>query len=91
MLQCRCSHSKLKSLTLGTLGQQTMNQTTGEGVTTTDTVDDRIDLIALALIKLLTVINESLPAVERCTVTLAERRDDILKAKLCIICLKIPS
>ena len=47
VLQSRSSNSKLKSLALGRLGQQTVNQTTRERVTTTYAVDDRIDLITL--------------------------------------------
>ena len=47
MLQSRSSHSKLKSLALSRLCQQTVNKTARERVAATYTVDDRIDLVAL--------------------------------------------
>ena len=47
MLQSRCCYSKLESLTLSSLCEQTMNQTTRERVATTHTVDNRVNLIAL--------------------------------------------
>ena len=59
-----------------------MDQTTRERVATTDAVDDRVDLITLALIELLTIIDQSLPAVERSAVALAKCRNHILEAKL---------
>ena len=63
MLQCRSSNSELKCLALSLLSQETMDQTTGERVTTTHAVDDRVDVVVLALIELLTIIDKSLPAV----------------------------
>jgi hypothetical protein len=47
VLQGTGSYGKLKGLALGRLGEQTMNQTTGEGVTTTYAVNDRIDFVTL--------------------------------------------
>ena len=82
MLQSRSSYSKLKSLALSRLGEQTMNQTTRERVTTTYAVDDRVDFVTLRLIELLTIVDQSLPTVERCAVALAERRNNILEAEL---------
>ena len=77
MLQSRSSHSKLESLALSLLRQQTMNQTTRERVATTNAVDDWVNLITLALIELLTIIDQSLPTVEGCAVALTECRNDI--------------
>ena len=64
------------------LSQQTMNQATGERIATTYAVDNRVDFVTLGLIELLTIIDKRLPAVERCTETLAKRRNNILEAKL---------
>src|SRR5574344_2197158 len=58
-----------------------MNQTYGERVTPTDTVDDRINLITLALIELLTIINQGLPAIESSRIALTQSRNNILESK----------
>ena len=63
VLQCRSSYCELQCLCLSLLGQETVDQTTRERVTTTYAVDDRVDVIVLALIELLTIIDKSLPAV----------------------------
>ena len=59
-----------------------MDQTAGEAVTTAYAVDDRVDLVALALVELLAVVDHRFPAVEGSAVALAKRRNDILEAEL---------
>ena len=83
VLQGRGSHCELQGLTLCLLCQQTVDKTARERVTATYTVDDGIDFIALALVELLTVVDQGLPAVERGAVALTKRTDDILESKLC--------
>ena len=58
-----------------------MNQTARERVATAHTVDDGINLVALALIELLTVVDESLPSVERSRERLAQCAHHILEAE----------
>ena len=60
MLQSRSSYRKLKSLALSFLSKKTVDQTTRERVATTYAVDDRVDVVVLALIELLTIIDKSL-------------------------------
>ena len=59
-----------------------MNQTAGETVATTYAVDDRVDLIALALVELLAVVDHRFPAVERCAERFAQRAHYILETEL---------
>ena len=81
VLQGRSSNSELKCLALSLLSQETMDQTTRERVTTTHAVDDRVDVVVLALIELLTIIDKSLPAIMSSRKRLTERRNDILEAE----------
>ena len=82
VLQCRSSNSKLQSLSLSLLSQETVDQTTRERVTTTYAVDDRVDVVVLALIELLTIIDKSLPAVACSRERLTESRNNILESEL---------
>ena len=59
-----------------------MNQATREGIATAYAVYDRIDFITLGLVELLAVKYQGFPTVERGGITLAQRRYDILEAKL---------
>ena len=47
VLESRSSDSELQCLALCLFCQQTVNQTAGERIAATDTVDDRINLITL--------------------------------------------
>jgi|GEM_PF-3212221 len=66
MLQSRSSYGKFKSRTLVRLRQQTVDDTTGKRVTTTYTVDDRIDIVTFRFVEFFTVINHCLPAIMTC-------------------------
>ena len=82
MLQSRSSYRKLKSLALSLLSKKTVDQTTRERVATTNAVDDRVDVIVLALIELLTIIDKSLPAVVCSRERFAESRNNIFESEL---------
>ncbi len=82
VLQSRSSYSELKSLALSCLSQETVDQTTRERVTTTYAVDDRVDVVVLALIELLAIIDKSLPAVVGSRERLTESRNYILETEL---------
>ena len=82
VLQCRSSYCELQSLCLSLLGQETVDQTTRERVTTTYAVDDRVDIIVLALVEVLAVIDKSLPAVVCSRERLTESRNNILESEL---------
>ncbi len=86
VLQSRSSYCELKSLALSLLGQETVDQTTRERVTTTYAVDDRVDVVVLALIELLTIIDKSLPAIVCSRKRLTESRNNILEAELLPSC-----
>ena len=59
MLQRRSRNREFESFALCFLGQQTMDQTPGEGITAADTIDNRVDFITLGLIEFLAVIDQS--------------------------------
>ena len=82
VFQGRSSYSELQCLSLIRLGQKTVDQTTRERVTTTYAVDDWVDVVVLALIELLAIIDESLPSIVCSRKRLTESRNDILEAKL---------
>ena len=82
VLQCRSSYCELQCLCLSLLGQETVDQTTRERVTTTYAVDDRVDIIVLALVEVLAVIDKSLPAVVCSRERLTESRNNILESEL---------
>ena len=63
VLQSRSSYCKLQSLSLSILSQETVDQTARERVTTTYAVDDWVDVIMLALVELLTIVDKSLPTI----------------------------
>jgi hypothetical protein len=56
MLEGGCSNCKLQCLSLGWLGQKTVDKAAGERVTSANAVNYRKDIVSPGLIELLTVI-----------------------------------
>ena len=81
MFQRTGCYGKLESLALSLLRQQTVNQTAGEAVAASHAVDDGIDVVALALVELLAVVYESLPAVVRSGEALTQGAHHILESE----------
>ena len=64
MLERRSSYSKLQGCTLIVrIFEHTMDEATGERITTTYAIDNRVDIVALRLIELLAIVDECFPAV----------------------------
>ena len=83
VLQGRGGHCKLERLALVVgIGEQTMDEATREGVATAHAVDDGVDVVMLALIELLTIVNQGLPAIVGSREGLAEGGHYILESKL---------
>ena len=81
MLQCRGCDSKLQGLALSRLGEQSVDESAGEGITTAYAVDDRLNVVVTALIEFLTIIDECFPTVVRSGVRLTQCGDDIFKSE----------
>ena len=84
MLQSRSSYGKFKSRTLVRFRQQTVDDTTGKRITTTYTVDDRIDIVTFRFVEFFTVINHCLPAIMTCR----ESRNNIFESEFFSHCLE---
>ena len=66
VLEGRCCHSKLQCLTLIVgISKQAVDKTTRERVAATHAVDDGIDIVAFALVELLTIVDKGFPTVVR--------------------------
>ena len=81
MFQSRCSNSEFKSCALVRFSHQTVDNTTGERVTTTYTVDNRIDIITFGSIEFFAIVDHSFPAIVSSRERFAQCRNNIFESE----------
>src|SRR5205085_5972815 len=67
MLETRCSGREFeRSCVVATVGDQSVDQTSGKGVARTDSVDDVRDFVRLTGMKLFSIVQHCMPSILVC-------------------------
>ena len=81
MLQSRSRYGKLQRFALGLHRQQTMNDTAGERIATSHTVDDGVYVVTFGHVELLAVVYHGFPSVVSGRDGFTQSGNDILEAE----------